>query len=246
MYVRRCPVCERDIEYTLKVTFEIASKKQTSCMSCRSKARRAKYDKHSLETRKLMSESRTGSGNSFFGRKHDEETRRKIGDATLNRNQSGDRNPFYGHRHSLETRKKMSTSRAKGIAEGKISNTNGYGTKSWYSSSKTGERVHCDSLLEKFRMIQLDNDSTVLTWTKKHGIKIPYVTDRQRNYVPDFLITLTSGEKLLEEVKGLDKNAQVKQEALMLYCSNNNMSHRWIDQTLLEIQGYRTFVEEQK
>lgn len=136
--------------------------------------------------------------------------------------------------------------RKKSIANGRIPNTNGYGTKSWYVSTKTGERVYCNSLLEKFRMIQLDADQNVKFWTKKHGIKIGYETDRYRNYVPDFLITLISGDRLIEEVKGRDLHAQVKYKALKVYCVSNGFGCRWIDQAKLEQQGYRTFVEEQR
>jgi len=192
-----------------------------------------------------MSVSHSGESNHFFGSRHTDETKRLIGEKSKARMQ-GSNNPFFGRQHTPEVRKKMSESRAKGIAEGRIPNTNGYGTKSWYVSTKTGERTYCDSLLEKFRMMQLDADPNVISWTKKHGIKIPYESDKWHNYVPDFLITTSSGDRMIEEVKGRDLHAQAKHEALRTYCVINGLSYRWIDQTMLEQQGYRTFVESQR
>ncbi len=192
-----------------------------------------------------MSVSHLGERNHFFGKQHTIATKAMIGEKSKVRTQGSD-NPFSGRNHTSETCKRMSETRAEGIASGRIPNTNGYGSKSWYTSTKTNEHVYCDSLLEKFRMLQLDADPAIRTWTKRHGIKIPYVTDKQRHYVPDFLIITSSGDQLLEEVKGRDLNAQAKHEALKVYCDMNGMSYRWIDQTMLEQQGYRTFVESQR
>lgn len=201
--------------------------------------------KASDQTRLKMSENRKGEGNSFFGKTHSSETRQKISEKSREHS-SKFGNPFLGKVHTEETRKKMSNSRAVGIANGTISNTNGFGTKSWYESPKTGERVYCDSLLEKFRMIQLDNDSSIQSWTKKHGLKIQYeFHGKFVNFIPDFLLTLTTGEKIIEEVKGFDIRAISKRKALEKYCENNNLKCRWIEQHELEIQGYRQFVMDQ-
>lgn len=262
MFVRVCLSCQREIVYKGKQAFERAETRKQECRSCftkrnnpfrgkhfsevsKAKLRASKIGKHpTLETRQKMSISHSGERNHFFGLRHTDVTKRMISEKSKERTQ-GSNNPFFGKKHSIETRKRMSESRAKGIAEGRIPNTNGYGSKSWYVSSKTGEHVYCDSLLEKFRMLQLDVDPDVVSWTKKHGIRIPYVTDKQRYYVPDFLITTSSGDQLLEEVKGRDLNAHAKHAALKTYCNENGLNHRWIDQTMLEQQGYRTFVENQ-
>lgn len=182
--------------------------------------------------------------NHFFGKCHSEETKKHLRE--VHPDFSGEKNPFYGKTHSIETRKQMSESRANGIANGRIPNKNGFGTKSWYHSTKTNEDVYCDSLLEKFRMIQLDHDPCVTYWTKKHHIKIQYLDTKQRNYVPDFLITLTSGELILEEIKGYDIRANVKYEALKRYCLEHGLKYNWIDQAALENEGYRKFVESQR
>jgi hypothetical protein len=149
-----------------------------------------------------MSEAHIGEKNHFLVRntlnKH--VTRQLICQKTKQRDQNGARNPFHGHHHTPETRERMSKSRADGLASGRIINTHEYGNKSWYVSSKTNERVRCDSILEKFRMTQLDNDPNVCDWTKRYGIKIPYVFNGYtKHYVPDFLITTNSGEKSLKK-----------------------------------------------
>jgi len=191
-----------------------------------------------------MSVSHSGEKNHFFGKTHSELTRQIIGVKTRERDQSGKRNPFFGRQHSSETRTRMSKTRADGLASGRIINTNEYGNKSWYVSSKTNERVRCDSTLEKFRMIQLDRDVTVSDWSKRHGIKIAYLFNGEvKHYVPDFLITTITGEKILEEVKGYDVKASQKYQALQKYCEENCLTARWITQTELERQGYRNFKE---
>lgn len=49
----------------------------------------------------------------------------------------------------------------------------------------------------------LDASSDVKSWTKRHGISIPYEFDgRVKQYIPDFLVEWSSGLKTLEEVKG--------------------------------------------
>jgi len=57
----------------------------------------------STETRKKMSDSRSGENHPLFGKKHSEESRKKMSD-----NNTGEGNPNFGKKHSAETRKKLS------------------------------------------------------------------------------------------------------------------------------------------
>lgn len=61
-----------------------------------------------------------------------------------------------------------------------------------------------DSELEKFYMLELEGMPGVRSWTKRHGIKIPYklllVT---HHYNPDFLVEFLDGSRELHETKGL-------------------------------------------
>lgn len=66
--------------------------------------------KHTLETRKLLSEKaslRKADKNPFYGKKHTEQNKKKISDFFKGL-QVGDKNPFYGKKHTLETKKLIS------------------------------------------------------------------------------------------------------------------------------------------
>ncbi len=45
--------------------------------------------------------SKAGENNSFYGKKHSEESKRKMGGAVVD--YSGEKNPFYGKKHSQES-----------------------------------------------------------------------------------------------------------------------------------------------
>ena len=57
----------------------------------------------SIESRKKMSESRSGEKSCWYGRKHTLETRRKMSES-----QSGETHAMYGKKHKLESRQKIS------------------------------------------------------------------------------------------------------------------------------------------
>ncbi len=60
-----------------------------------------------------------------------------------------------------------------------------------------------DSLLERDYMFELENNPAITSWTKDHGIKIPYsILGIKRSYWPDFLVTFQSGSQELHETKG--------------------------------------------
>lgn len=48
----------------------------------------------------------------------------------------------------------------------------------------------------------LENDPMVIKWTKKHGIRIPYIYEGKKHYyIPDFLVELINGDIEIHEVK---------------------------------------------
>lgn len=67
-----------------------------------------------------------------------------------------------------------------------------------YKSVKTHQLETFDSSFELVKMLELDAEPTVKTWTKRHGIVIELPGGR--HYVPDFLI-VTENETILCEVK---------------------------------------------
>jgi hypothetical protein len=61
-----------------------------------------------------------------------------------------------------------------------------------------------DSTLEREYMVELERDPAVKSWTKKHGIKIPYkFLGFTRHYLPDFMVEYKDGSKEIHETKGL-------------------------------------------
>jgi hypothetical protein len=239
-YIRNCPNCDKEIVYGSKSSRELAVKKNTNCLSCVSKIKNLGR-KASEETRLKMSNARKGSKNSFFGKKHSIETKRKIGGKSLQRNSGAH---FTGKHHSDECKKRMSEIRAAKIASGEIK-LNGFGRKTLFFSLKNNCNFYADSMLEKFRMYQLDSEQTIKSWTKRHKIKIQYTTHdgENKNYVPDFLIEFEDGTKCLEEVKGgYDVNKLQKKQVLIEYCQQNNLSFNWIDQITVE-KDYRKWLK---
>ncbi len=65
-------------------------------------------------------------------------------------------------------------------------------------------RENYDSALDREYMVELERDAAVASWTKKHGIKIPYkILGFPHNYFPDFLVEYKDGHKEIHETKGL-------------------------------------------
>ena len=92
-----------------------------------------------------------------------------------------------------------------------------------YVSTKTQRCETYHSWLELDRMRILDLDPLVISWTKSHGISIPYEwNDRIRHYVPDFMIQLTDSV-IIEEVKGWvgEKTLSTKLNVLRAFCEQN-------------------------
>jgi hypothetical protein len=199
--------------------------------------------------KKQLSDQNSGKGNPFYGREHTNESRHKmsqrqkeIGGLKHIKQQNltpkefkqywegyrlkfmGQNNHFFGKTHSAETRKHLSEVKAELISTGMIDlKPSHYGLKGYYKSSKLGERFRFDSFIEMLRMIILDNDDSVLWWTKRHGIRIQYqLNSTTKHYIPDFLIRYLHGD-VIEEVKGYENNTkkEAKFSALKLYCSEN-------------------------
>jgi len=108
--------------------------------------------KHTLDTRKKMSESRKGKNSPNYGKTRPEETRRKISKSLkgkkrgsfteehkkkISESRKGDKHPFYGKKLPEETKKKMSESR-KGEKNGM------YGKKHSKETRKKLKENHAD------------------------------------------------------------------------------------------------------
>lgn len=74
---------------------------------------RGEHTKLHTTGRRHSEESRRKIGEAHKGKKFSEEHRRKLSEAALRQHRVGENNPFYGKHHSEETRKKMSESAKK-------------------------------------------------------------------------------------------------------------------------------------
>jgi hypothetical protein len=156
-------------------------------------------------------------------------------------------NGMLGNHHTIEARAKMSNSKAVAISNGTFDiKSNNRGKKSWYFSDKNNCWVYADSILELARMHELDTDINVVSWTKKHGIRIPYVYDGiNRTYVPDFLIHGVTGTRHIEEVKGRMQEIDIAKEAqVKVYCEDNSIIYRLT--RMKDVPNYKKLVKEMK
>ena len=90
-----------------------------------------------------------------------------------------------------------------------------------------------DSALEREYMIELERDSAVVYWTKKHGLKIPYkIFGFAHKYLPDFLVEYKDGHKEIHETKGLPLmlwlSTKIKREAAEDYFEKLGWKYKMI------------------
>lgn len=112
------------------------------------------------------------------------------------------------------------------LSNGLIANKNNW--KCGYYIRNNGEKEWYDSSYELIKMKEYDEKE--LNWTKKHGIKIPFIkSDGLKSfYVPDFLIRIDD-LKLIIEVKGwLKKDDIIKAKAAIEWCAKNNYEYNFL------------------
>jgi len=109
------------------------------------------------------------------------------------------------------------------------------GTLSGLKKNPEGSTSY-DSLLERDYMIELEQDPAIKNWTKKHGIKIPYLFLGMftRNYLPDFLVEYNDDSKEVHEGKGLPllfwDSTKAKRAAAQEWCKQHGMKYKVITQ----------------
>ena len=82
-------------------------------------------------------------------------------------------------------------------------------------------------------MVELERMPGVKTWTKRHGIKIPYkALFLTRHYLPDFLVEFNDGSKEIHETKGLPllfwASTAIKREVAEVYCRERGWKYKLI------------------
>ncbi len=182
--------------------------------------------------------SKSGERNSQFG-KNRSELLRYVRSHVKN----------FARQFTDETKNKMSKIRSSLIANGLDIKSNNRGNKAWHESVKSKQKYHSDSSLELMRMMQLDLDINVDSWTKRHGIFIPYIFEgKRKTCVPDFYIKLTNREIILEEVKGrITPIELIKKTAIEEFCKEKGFLFKFTTQKELNINGqYRRFLKTKK
>lgn len=91
-----------------------------------------------------------------------------------------------------------------------------------------------DSLLERDYMLELELDNKVKSWTKEHGIRIPYrLLLLKKTYLPDFLVTFQNGSQEIHETKGAGflsmLTTHLKRAAADQWCREHKMKYRFIE-----------------
>lgn len=141
---------------------------------------------------------------SWKGRHHSEKTKQRLSELRIEKGLArGENNGMFGRKHSEETRAKMSEAKARAIAEGRLPLHGTRNKKGHYVSTKTHKEHFFRSSWEEAVMKFLDTNPTVEAW-EYESVRIPYVygaENRQRWYVPDFVIYFSNGTKEIWEVK---------------------------------------------
>ncbi|HEY5236608.1 MAG TPA: NUMOD3 domain-containing DNA-binding protein [Rhabdochlamydiaceae bacterium] len=247
----KCDRCEAIFERRMSL---VKGKTTHFCsLKCVNKDR-----KHTEEWKINTSNSMLGEKNHFYGKHHSIETSEQLSIIQSERfaqmtpkerlentfgglSVLGEKNPFFGKNHSVTSREQMSKTRATKIANGEIW-AQAHGRFGIYHSKKAGE-VRYDSSYEYVRMVTLDNDDGVVSWTKKHGIKLQYVlNDVKKFYVPDFFVVRKTNS-CIEECKGyeLESTIALKMNALAVYCAQNNLSFQLFRVSDMEKMAQMTF-----
>jgi hypothetical protein len=242
IWSRNCPKCNKKLFYSYK-EFKKANT-DSPCKSCAASAR-------------------TGSKNSFFGKKHTQETKTKISESLagkpqnknkdkmkkLSENLSGSKNHMYGKSLYDFWHEKY----GQNIADEKMKNlclkrsNNAKGNKNpMYGKEPTQgsgngwsgwyKNVFFRSLRELSYIIFLEENN--IRWETAANIKIPYVDWKgaNRTYHPDFIIE----NKKIIEVKPIKLHnsplVKLKTIAAIEYCKKNNLEYEIVDTKILSCE----------
>ena len=99
-----------------------------------------------------------------------------------------------------------------------------------------------DSTLEREYMVELERDSAVKSWTKNHGIKIPYkFLGFTRHYLPDFLVEYKDESKEIHETKGLPLllwlSTKIKRTTAENFCKDQGWKYKLITKGSIAFYG---------
>lgn len=266
-YYRTCPTCNKTLEYGNKKNRNRFEKINKSCLSCASKEVHKRPETILREgiLGKILSEKYSGKGNPFYGKKHSEETIKKLIEYHKTRDKSvyqtiefkeksrrpGKLNGMYGRSYydvwvekygQKEANKRMSI-HGKKISQ-RVSGKNNpmYGKPSpkgsgngWSGWYKGWFFRSLKELSYMINVIEKNHYKWESAETGKFRIKYIDYNGRERTYNPDFLIN----DKILIEVKPIrlmgTPSNVIKKEAAIKFCKENNFEYRMVDVKILDI-----------
>lgn len=256
---RNCPSCDKILEYSNKYTFKNAVTKNSLCKSCGIKNTitddRLKEMSNRITGVNNPMYGKVGNLNPFYGKKHDDETKKKI---TQNRNlqsyktqefkdkisklNTGENNPMFGktfydvwvNKHGkdiadikmMEYKNKQSKN-TRGVKNPMYGKPSPQGSGNGWSGWYKGWFFR--SIKELTYMIKII-ERFDLNWdtaeNKNYKIEYHDYKNQKRNYFPDFIIN----KKYLVEIKpkNLLKSDSVKRkkDAALNFCSNHGLIYK--------------------
>jgi len=224
---KKCKICFRKF----KVEFINRNRKTFCSKKCSTQYRLSVQD--FKKTGKKISETRKrkfANGeiiHPMIGKKCSEETKKKISQTRIKRGSSkGKNNPMFGKKHSNKSREQMSKTKTQKILNGEYS---GWFCKGKFFSNKMNKEIPYRSSWEKVVIEMLNKDPSVKSF-EFEPLSISYiysVENRNRYYIPDFLIEYNNGVKKMVEVKpSFYLNYQINKDkfkAAKEYCRRRNI-----------------------
>jgi hypothetical protein len=255
--IRKCPSCEKQIEYKGEVAFNNACKNNSKCKTCTAIS----------NSRKMHLEISEGiRKNPFFGKSHSSKTKKLISEKSLlarkegrvnlygekngmygkhfpNKNKGKTFIELYGEEKAALLKDKMSknSSGKNNPMYGKLSpNGSGNGWSGYYNN------YYFRSLLELSFIINTAERFN-LNLKSAESIRIKYmINGRDRNYIPDFIVN----DKYLIEIKPKKLiNTPVvllKKSAAISYCYEHNLIYKIISPNIINFNIFRELVESGK
>lgn len=111
-------------------------------------------------------------------------------------------------------------------------------------NKKINIKYNSKSKIERDFLLSLDSNKDIIS-VKRNGIVIPYVdseSNQPRHYIPDFLVTWSTGLQWLVEIKGIFQlNELDKIAAGQKYAVENNMRYKLITKGLIKYNMWNQF-----
>lgn len=224
-YIHYCPTCNNEMPYNRKSNFYHSRKIGKRCQSCANPMKKpeiAQKFKGELnpskrpEFRKWMSENNPMYDLDVI-KKHKNSCNNPARRENI-RQRMLKNNPWKDPK-IIEKRTETYTKR---LSEGKYNIKNNW--KTGYYIRKNGNKEWYDSSYELIKMKEYDKNN--IEWTKKHKIRIPYISNNglKTYYVPDFFINSNT----IEEVKGwIKENDIIKAKVAIDFCKNKKWNYKF-------------------